>query len=167
VISIKVPADQLDAAMDAIKNLGEVKSENLNAYDVTDQLIDLEVRLNNSKAAEKRLLEILSMAESVNDVLMVEDRLKVVREEVEVLEAQIKNLMSRIDYSTLTITIEEKKGMELPEFNIVKTLNLALSVLYAAISFIIVGSFLAAPIGAVGLVGLWVYRRLRAAQLKG
>jgi len=167
VISIKVPADQLDSVMDAVRNLGKVKSENLNAYDVTDQLIDLEARLNNSRATEKRLLEILSMAENVNDVLMVEDRLKWVREEIEMLEAQLKNLMSSIDYSTLTVTIEEKKGMELPEFNFAEILSLAISAFYAAISFIIVGSFLAAPFGAIGLVGLWIYRRTRAAQSKG
>jgi len=167
VISIKVPADQLDLAMDAVRDLGHVKTENLNAYDVTDQLIDLEARLNNSRATEKRLLEILSMAESVNEVLMVEDRLKSVREEIETLEAQLKNLMSSIDYSQLTVTIEEKKGVELPEFNFAETLSLAISAFYAAISFIIVGSFLAAPFGAVGLVGLWIYRRTKATQTKG
>ncbi len=166
VISIKVPADQLDSVMDAVRNLGKVKSENLNAYDVTDQLIDLEARLNNSRATEKRLLEILSMAENVNDVLMVEDRLKWVREEIEVLEARLKNLMSSIDYSTLAVTIEEKKGMEFPEFNLAEILSLAISAFYAAISFIIVGSFLAAPFGAVGLVGLWTYRKIRARRSK-
>ncbi len=167
VISIKVPADRLDTAMDAIRNLGEVKSENLNAYDVTDRLIDLEARLNNSRATEKRLLEILAMAENVNDVLMVEDRLKWVREEIEMLEAQLKNLMASIDYSTITVTIEEKRGLELPEFDLARILSTALSAFYAAISFIIVGLFLAAPFGAVGIIGLWIYRRVKGGQTKG
>jgi predicted site-specific integrase-resolvase len=166
VVSIRVPADKLNLAMDAVRNLGKVKSENLNAYDVTDQLVDIEARLNNSKATERRLLEILSMAKDVNDVLMVEDRLKWVREEVEMLEAQLKNLKSSIDYSTLTVTIEEKKGLELPEFNFSRLLNMALTAFYAAITLIVVGAFLATPLGAVGLVGLWIYRRIRTSKVR-
>ncbi len=166
VVSIRVLGGKLDLAMDAVRNLGRVKSENLNAYDVTDQLIDLEARLNNSRATERRLLEILSMAKDVNDVLMVEDRLKRVREEIEMLEAQLKNLKSSIDYSTLTVTIEEEKGLEIPEFNLSRLLNMALTAFYAAITFIVVGAFLATPLGAVGLVGLWIYRKIRASKVR-
>ncbi|RLG42769.1 MAG: hypothetical protein DRO05_00135 [Thermoproteota archaeon] len=164
VISIKVPANKLDAAMNAVRSLGEVKSENLNAYDVTDQIIDLEARLNNSRAAERRLLEILSMAQNVEEVLMVEDRLKQVREEIEVLEAQLENLQSKVEYSTLTVTIQEKKGVELPEFDLSRLINLALTALYVAISFIVVGAFFAAPLGAVGWLGLWIYRRRKESR---
>lgn len=157
---LKVPNDKLNQAIDGLKTLGEVEYEEMTAYDVTDQLVDLEARLNNSRATEKRLLQILEEAETVDDIILVEDRLSQVREEIERLEAMMLNLQRRIDYSSITLSMEEKAGIA-PEFDLEGLLSLSLRALYFAISLIVVGTFFVAPVALVGGVALLAYKRYR------
>ncbi|MDP2975065.1 MAG: DUF4349 domain-containing protein [Anaerolineales bacterium] len=63
-ITIRVPADKLDAALSQIKaNAVEVRNENRSGQDVTDQYVDLQSRLKAKQAAEQKLLQITRMFE--------------------------------------------------------------------------------------------------------
>ena len=55
----------------------------------------------------ERLLAILSKATQLTDVLELESRLSDVRYQIESYEATLRNLDSRISYSTLHITLQE------------------------------------------------------------
>ena len=55
--TLRVPGNQLDAALADLKNLGRVESESQSGQDVTAQYVDLEARLSNSRKGEQRLLE--------------------------------------------------------------------------------------------------------------
>jgi hypothetical protein len=71
-IIIRVPTDKFLVVIAEIEHLGDVKSKHTSGEDVTEEYIDLTARLNNSERQEKRLLEILDMANTTKEVLEVE-----------------------------------------------------------------------------------------------
>ena len=79
-ITVRVPADRLDEALQAIKaDVIEVRSENISGEDVTQQYVDLQSRLRNLEAAEEQLQEIMGSATTTEDVMMVFNQLVQVR----------------------------------------------------------------------------------------
>jgi hypothetical protein len=58
-ITIRVPSERLDEALDAIKaGATEVQSENVSGQDVTQEFTDLESRLRNLEAAEEQIPDV-------------------------------------------------------------------------------------------------------------
>lgn len=110
-ISIRVPAQKLDDSITAIKAIGRVKEERVGAEDVTEQYIDLEARLANSKRLEQRLLALLeSKASRLKDLLDTERELARVRTDIETMEGRKRFLDNRISLSTINVTFTEPRG---------------------------------------------------------
>src|SRR4051812_12675579 len=71
--TLRIPAQQLDAAMMELKKLGRVEDESQGGEEVTQQYVDLQARLANGIHTEQRLTEILrSRTGKLQDVLKVE-----------------------------------------------------------------------------------------------
>jgi hypothetical protein len=112
--TLRVPAAQLDATLAELKKLGTVVAESQGGDDVTEQVIDLEARLSNNRNTEKRLTELLQKRTGdLADVLAAEREIARVREEIERLDAQRKNLEQRVSYATLTLELSEERKAEL------------------------------------------------------
>jgi hypothetical protein len=105
---VRVPAPQFDKMLVGLKGLGEVVNEAMSADDVTEQVIDLEARLANARNTEQRMKELLrTRTGKLAEVLEAEREVSRVREEIERLDAQRKNIASRVAYGTITVTMEE------------------------------------------------------------
>ncbi len=104
---IRIPSDKFSAVTGLLETLGNVPHLSTNADNVTMQYRDTESRLNARRTEETRLLELMSKAETVEDLLKVESYLSDVRYEIESLESQLKNWDSLVSYSTLQLTINE------------------------------------------------------------
>ncbi len=103
-ITYRIPADRWDEAIAALRALATtVVGEQTQAIEVTGQLVDLEARIDNLRASEAALQEILAKATKVTDILEVEQRLSGVREQIEVYEAQRATLENQVAYGTLTV----------------------------------------------------------------
>lgn len=105
--TLRVPSDQLDATLAEIKKLGQVESESQQGEEVSQQYIDLQARLQNARNSEQRLTQLLQRAGKLSDVLAVEEQIENVRENIERMEAERKNLAKRVDFSTLNMKISE------------------------------------------------------------
>jgi hypothetical protein len=106
-ITIRVPADKFLVVIAEIGHLGAVKSKRISGEDVTEEYIDLRARLNNSKRHERRLLEILDMANNTKEVLEVERELWRVRGEIERLTGRMNYLENRVELATVSVSLSE------------------------------------------------------------
>lgn len=106
-LTARIPADRLEEALTAAGGLCNVVSRSTDAADVTESYTDTEARLETLRLQEQRLLEILSKADKLSDVLELESRLSEVRYQIESYEASLRSMDSRISYSTLHITLQE------------------------------------------------------------
>jgi hypothetical protein len=116
-ITVRVPVDQLDAALTQIKAMVkdpavDILSEDVSGQDVTGEVTDLESRLRNLQAAEKQLLEIMNNATKTDDVISVFRELTSVRGEIEVIQGQIKYFRESASLSAVSITLQAKAAVE-------------------------------------------------------
>ena len=106
--TLRVPADQLEAALADLKGLGRVESESQNGQEVTAQYVDLEARLSNARNTEERLTNLLrERTGKLSDVLAVETEIDRVRGEIEQMEAEKKNLANQVTFATISATVRE------------------------------------------------------------
>jgi len=116
--TIRVPKEHLDAMTGRLDGIGNVTYINSNATNITSQFIDTQSRLNSLAVEEERLREMLSKAEDIPDLIMIEERMSHVRYQIESLTSILKNWQNQVDYSTLTLSIREvEQYTERPELN--------------------------------------------------
>lgn len=106
-ITIRVPRAKFEQALAAVDGIGDVLSRNVQAEDVTDEYVDLEIRIKNARAMQARLQQLLQRAE-VKDALEIEKELHRVTEELERLEGKLKLLRDRVAYSTITVAFQAR-----------------------------------------------------------
>jgi Domain of unknown function (DUF4349)/Putative zinc-finger len=112
--SLRIPADDLGAAVAELKALGRVENEAQSGEEVTQQHADLVARLKNSREAEQRLQAILlQRTGKIADVLAVEQEIARVRGEIERMEAEQKSLEHRVDFATIDLNLGEEYKAEM------------------------------------------------------
>lgn len=110
-VTVRVPADQLDAALTQIKAhvkdpINDILFENVTGQDVTQEYTDLNSRLRNLEDAAEQLRSILEDAIRTEDVLAVYNELRNVNEQIEVLKGQIQYYEQSARLSSISVTIQ-------------------------------------------------------------
>jgi|HubBroStandDraft_6_1064221.scaffolds.fasta_scaffold01721_5 hypothetical protein len=112
--TLRVPSSQLDFAIADVKELGHVESESQSGEEVTSQYVDLQARLTNARNTEQRLTELLRrQTGKLDEVVTVEEKISEVREQIERMEAERKNLSERVDFGTLSVSLSEQRKTQL------------------------------------------------------
>jgi len=107
--SLRIPSQELAAALSELKSLGHVTNESQAGAEVTAEHADLVARLKNSRETEIRLLDILRhRTGKVSDVLEVEQEIARVRGEIEAMESERKTLEHRVDFATVNLSLVEE-----------------------------------------------------------
>jgi hypothetical protein len=109
-LQIRVPQAKLDAALQALKKLGEVDSQSVTAEDVSTQLVDFQARLKNLRRTEEMLLDIMGRSGGMTDVLRVSQELSGVRSQIEQITAQLSAMQNQVAYSVIRLNLLEAKA---------------------------------------------------------
>ncbi len=113
-ITIRVPAEKLNDALKEIKALSSQlpRTENIESQDITSEYTDLESRLRNLKNTEDQLRKIMDQAYSTEDVLSVYNQLSQVREQIEVIEGQMKYYRESAALSAISTELIAEEAVE-------------------------------------------------------
>lgn len=106
-LTIRIPEQELDGFLNTVAGIGNVTSRSENVEDVTLTYVDLESHRNSLKVEQQRLTELLEKAETVDEIITIEDRLSNVRYRLESMESQLRTYDNRIAYSTVRMNVEE------------------------------------------------------------
>ena len=162
-VVIRVPAKEFEATLENVRALGTVKSANTAAEDVTEEYIDLAARKASYQNQIAQYNQIMAKSEKVEDIIRVQDQIDRVQTELDRLEGKLRYLDSRIDLSTITVTLSEKEPVGgAPGHSFVSTLNQAFSGLIEMIDFLIVAFFTLLPliiIAGIVYAGYRYYQR--------
>jgi uncharacterized protein DUF4349 len=103
-ITYRFPVERWKEALTGLRSLGQrVINESTTADDVTADVVDMDARLANLRAAETQYQSFMAKAVTIDDVLAVQKQLTDVRGQIEQLQAQRDNLANRATLATLTV----------------------------------------------------------------
>lgn len=108
-LTVRIPADKLDSFVNHVSDNANIISRNTSTENVTLSYIATESRITALETEQERLLELLAMAENMEDLLLIESRLTEVRTELEQVTSVLRSYDNRINYSTINLNINEVK----------------------------------------------------------
>ena len=106
-LTIRVPAGNLDSFVEMLDQNSNITNKSKSVEDVTLSYVDLESHKTALKAEEQRILELLDQAETLEEILQIEDKLTDVRYRLDSMESQLRTYDNQINYSTLYLNISE------------------------------------------------------------
>jgi len=166
-MTIRVPQLSFLDVISEVEALGEVQQRDVKGEDVTEDYVDLGARLSNLEMQEERLVEILGMCTSVEEVLKVEAELERVRGSIEGVTGQIQYLESRVELATITALLREpaeRQARLLPQVDWGGPMSAGLQALTTILQGLLTIVVALGPFVAIGAATLYVYRRFYGAK---
>jgi hypothetical protein len=112
-LRVRIPSENLEKFLTEIEEGDdEILYKEIDARDVTDQFIDLETRLENKKNYLARYSDLLKQAKTVKEILDIEERIRVLEEEIESTTGRLKYLSDQVDYSTVELRLTKQKDFK-------------------------------------------------------
>lgn len=106
-MTLRIPAEKLDAFLNEIGGLLHVTSQRSNAQNVTTEYYDIEARLNVLESERTVYETMLQNAKTTSEMLSIRDRLYNVIEEIEAYKTRLRVLESQVSYSTVHMSLSE------------------------------------------------------------
>ena len=111
----RIPAEKVPAFLSTIDGLGNVTYSYENTTDVTLTYVDTEARIKSLQTEYDRLLELLAEADSIDTIILLEQRITDVRYQIESYTSQLRTYDNLVDYSTVTLGVNEVKRVSAGE----------------------------------------------------
>lgn len=102
---VKVPPQGIDQLLAGLDDTGTVRSISQSIQDVTEQLVDLDVRIRNARESVANIRGFMDRAEDLTDLVLLESEMIRRQTDLERLEAQQRNISDRVAFSTVTIDV--------------------------------------------------------------
>ncbi|MCZ2127612.1 MAG: DUF4349 domain-containing protein [Anaerolineales bacterium] len=112
-LTVRVPAEKLTDALDFVKkDAVEIRRENRSGTDVTADYVDLQSRLKTYQAAEKELTKLMENAQNADEVVNIFNQLMYYREQIEVIQGQIKYYDEASSLSAINIQLIAEESVK-------------------------------------------------------
>ena len=108
-IVARIPAEKLDMFVNDVSESSNITSKNESAEDVTLQYADVEAHKESLKIEQQRLNELLEQADTLENIIELENRLTEVRYEIESYESRLRTMNNQVVYSTVNLSVTEVK----------------------------------------------------------
>jgi len=164
-VVIRIPAAEFENTLAGVKAIGTVKSVSTQGEDVTEEYVDIQAQKTSYQNQLAQYNEIMKKAVKVSDVIEIQQQIDRVQTELDRLEGRLKYLNSRIDMSTITVTLQEPEpvGGETGH-NFVTTINEGIAGFFGTVDFIIILLFVLLPVIILGGIGYGIYRWRKGKQ---
>lgn len=106
-VSIRVPSTSFTNALADASKLGTLKNRSVQTQDVTEEYVDLQARIANSRAQVQALQALLAKAKTIDEILTVQQTLSSAQQDLEQLVGRQRYLDENTNYSTIAMTIYE------------------------------------------------------------
>ncbi|WP_051386408.1 DUF4349 domain-containing protein [Actinokineospora inagensis] len=163
-LTVFVPSDKLDAALDRIAAAGKVKNRTQAAQDVTEEVVDVDSRVQTQRASLARVRALLDRATGISEIVELEGEVTRREADLESLLKRQQALAGSVALSTITVRISLDGAAPPPAGDDGESVLGALSTGWHA--FIATGGFVLRLIGmvlpfavALGLL-IYLYRWL-------
>jgi hypothetical protein len=157
-VVMRIPALKLDAALDALRDLGTLARLDTSGDDIAEQLGDVKERVSEARTEEEQLLDLERRASTVSEQLEVRRRLEEHRKNLDSLKTKQKSFEDQIDFATVSATIYEDSSVDTNDgivANAFETSSRIALTMFAGI-LVVIGAVL--PLAVLALA-VWVVAR--------
>lgn len=106
-VVLRVPVEKYDDVLADLEGAGKLLERTAKAEDVTDQVVDVESRIQSQRASVARVRELMDKATKLSDVVSLEGELSTRQADLEALLAQQASLKDRTSLATITLSLSE------------------------------------------------------------
>lgn len=172
--TLRIPKEQVMAFNTEFKLNSHLTSENSNVQNITKYYNDTTARLNTLETQLARLNELYGKAELIQDIISIESRINEILYQIESLKGELQYLDERINYSTVSVYIQEVAKLttgESVQASFGERLSKALkdSIAYfqeAMINFVILLIYVIPFIVVLGILGYGVAKVVKVTRKK-
>jgi uncharacterized protein DUF4349 len=107
-ITLRVPVASFESLLIQVQILGKPTSVTTSGQDVTSQYVDLQARIQSLADTRSQFQLILTKAESIGDILAVEQQINDIQTQIEQLQGQLEVMTDQTSYSTLSVQVAEQ-----------------------------------------------------------
>lgn len=104
---IRIPSADFNTVMSSLSTLGNVPYTYTFTKNISSRYYDTQARLNAYKTQEQSLLRMMELAETVEDVIAIEDKLSDIRYSIESLQTRLNGWDRQVNYSSIDLEVQE------------------------------------------------------------
>ncbi len=161
-ITIRIPPTKFEKINSMLKEVGEVKELSVQLEDVTKQYDNLDIKIKNRELELERLYELYNKSNEVTDILEVEKEVTRVEIDLEELNTEKAALVSKVELSTVQITIyEENPATQQLSLSLEGLAQAFFGALAAGITVLVLGVGFALPLLLIGGIIWFGYKQMR------
>lgn len=106
-IIARIPKAKLKDFVGLVRENGNVINETSSSENVTLQYVNTQSRKTSLEIEQERLWALLEKTETLEDIVTLESRLSSIRYELQMYETELRTIDNKVDYSTVTISVNE------------------------------------------------------------
>ena len=106
-LTVRVPTDDYETFVEEISGIGKVLSKTQSTDNISRAYYDTETRIKALEIEEERLLEMMKAAETVEEMILVEERLTEVQHTLNSERGWLAEMDTDVAYSTVVIELRE------------------------------------------------------------
>ena len=108
-LTIRIPTEYFEEFLNAMDGYGKVTSKTSTVENITRRYNDVTVQIEALQIQQDRLLEMMDKAETIEDMILVEQRLTEVQTQLNSYKNMRESMDTDVKYSTITMTVDEVK----------------------------------------------------------
>jgi hypothetical protein len=165
--TLRIPDHHFDRAMDQLRELGNVKADQVTGQDVTAEYLDLRTRLDILTDRRELLRNLQADAASSSEILRFAGLIDQVQFEIEKIQGQLNFIHDQVSEATIKVSLREQdapaeeSNSDTDNPSIGRAFDLALQGFLRVLGAVVVGLGYLIPIGVIALVGWLVVRLVR------
>ena len=105
--TVRIPAESVDAYVRLLSERCNVTSSNLTTEDITESYYGIKAQLDSLVVQEQKLVEMLEKADSLYDMITLDDKLTSVRAQINELNYKLQNMDKSVHYSYVYVSLRE------------------------------------------------------------
>ena len=118
ILTFKVAPEDFQEALDRLGSIGDLRTQNVSADDVTERIVDVQSRINTAEASVERLRALLEEAVDITTIVELENELLERETQLETMRGSLRTLEDQVALATIVLTITEAESRPAVSLNV-------------------------------------------------
>lgn len=106
-LTVRIPTEKYSDFLNGLSAYGQIVNKTQNAENISRQYGDTQAQIQALEIEQERLLEMMNRAETIEEMIYVEERLTTVQGQLNRAKSSLSSMDTDVAYSTVTITLDE------------------------------------------------------------